>query len=463
MALTTWTAGTFMKFIPPSGIPIVMDIHADQTVLLATLIISIFTGLIFGVLPALRSSRVAPMAVLKQESTSASSGLHKARLSSGLVVAQISLSLFLLVCAGLFIRSFRNSQHAYPGFNAEHVLLASFDLLPSSYNDAQGLEFDRQLLAKLQALPGAESASISTWVPLGFSLSSSTIKVEGYSPQPHESMDIDDALVGPNYLHTMQIPVVEGREFTLQDSPNTALVAVVNQTFAGRYWPHQDAIGKRIYVDEKWFVVVGVARDSDYYDLQEDRKPFLYLPLFQEYSHGTIVHLRVAGDPEAFAPTLEKTIHQLNADLPVFDVNTLESRVQVASIGERVAGTFAGVFGLLALVLASVGIYGVISYSTRQRTHEIGIRMALGAQRLSILRLVLRHGVTLTVAGVLIGLAGSFFLTRFLGALLFHVSPRDTLTFLGVAVLLCAVALLACYLPARRAMKVDPMVALRYE
>ena len=463
MVLTTWTAGTFMKFIPPSGIPIAMDIHADQTVLLATFIISIFTGLIFGVLPALRSSRLAPMTVMKQESASASGGLHKARLSSGLVVAQISLSLLLLVCAGLFIRSFRNAQQADPGFNSEHVLLASYELLPSTYTSAQGLEFDRQLLARLQALPGVESASFSTWVPLGFSLSSTAIKAEGYSPQPHESMDIDDALVGPNYLHTMQIPLVAGREFTLQDNPNSTLVTVVNQAFADRYWPHQDAIGKRVYADDKWFVVVGVARNSDYSDLQENKKPFLYLPLFQDFAPGTIVHVRVAGDPEAFAPTLEKTIHQLNANLPVFDVNTLKSRVQVASIGERIAGTFAGVFGLLALVLAAVGIYGVVSYSTRQRTHEIGIRMALGAQRLSILRLVLRHGVTLTVIGVVIGLAGSFVLTRFLDALLFGVSPRDALTFLIVAVLLCAVALLACYLPARRAMKVDPIVALRYE
>ena len=463
MLITTWTAGAFMKFIPPSGLPIAMDISADRTVLLATLVISILTGLIFGTLPALRSSRLAPQAVLKEESVGASGGLHKARLSSGLAVAQLSLSLLLLVCAGLFIRSFQKAQQADPGFKADHVLIGSFELLPSAYNKEQGLEFDRQLLARLQALPDVQAVSLASWVPLGFSLSFDTIKVEGYAPQPHESMDVDSALVAPNYLRTMQIPLIEGREFTLQDEPRSLPVVVVNQAFAGRYWPHQEAMGKRVWVVDKWFSVVGIARDSNYSDLKEDAKPFLYRPLLQDYRSWGIVHVRVAGDPLAFVPTLEKTIHDLNADLPVFDINALSSRVQVASSLERVAGTFVGAFGLLALVLAAVGIYGVISYTTRQRTREIGIRLALGAQRSSILRLVLNHGIALTAIGILIGLALSLSLTRFLGSLLFGVTATDALTFTCVAALLCAVALLACYLPARRAMRVNPMVALRNE
>lgn len=461
--ITVWSAGTFTKFIPPSGIPISMSVEVDRTVLLATLIISIVTGVIFGMLPALRSSRLAPLAILKEESASTSGGMHKARLSSGLAVAQLALSLLLLVCAGLFIRSFQNAQQANPGFNPDHVLLASFELLPATYNENQGLDFDRKLLARLEALPGVQSASLATWVPLGFSQSSSTVKFEGYTPQPHESMDIDDALVAPDYLRTMQIPLIEGREFTLADDKKSLPVVIVNQTLASRYWPHEDAIGKRLYADDKWFSVVGVARDCDYSELKEARKPFLYFDLLQEYTKGTIVHVRVAGDPAAFAPTLEKTIHEMDVNLPVFDVTPLSSRVQVASTNERIAGTFVGAFGLLALALAAVGIYGVISYSTRQRTREIGIRMALGAQRLNILRLVLNHGVTLTAIGLVIGLAVSLALTRFLSSMLFGVTPTDALTFAGVAVLLCAVALLACYLPARRAMKVDPIIALRYE
>ena len=463
MLITTWTARTFMKFIPPSGIPISMDVRADGTVLLATLIVSIVTGLIFGMLPALRASRLSPQAVLKDESTSTSGGLHKARLSSGLAVAQIALSLLLLICAGLFVRSFRNAQRFDPGFNPDHILLGSYSLLPSSYTRDQGLEFHRQVLAKLKAVPGVESATLSSWVPLGFSLSTTTVRVDGYTPQPHENMDIDAAAVGPGYLYTMQIPVIEGREFTLQDNQKSQPVVMVNQSFVNRYWPHEDALGKRIYTNERWFTVVGVAHDSSYNDLDEKATPFLYLPVFQEYHSWVDVHVRVAGDAAAFVPTLEKTIHELNPDLPVFDEDTLTSRVQVASTGERIAGTFVGAFGLLALVLAAVGIYGVISYTTRQRTHEIGIRMALGAQRFNILSLVLRHGITLTIAGVLIGLAVSAAVTRFLGSLLFQVGSTDGLTFAGVAVLLCAVALLACYLPARRATRVDPIVALRHE
>jgi predicted permease len=464
--LTTWTSGAFAKFIPPAGIPISLNLEIDRTVLIATLAISIFTGLIFGILPAVRSSRLAPLTVLKEEGLNASGGRHKARLSSGLAVAQLSLSLLLLVCAGLFIRSFENEQRVDPGFNAQHVLLASFELLPATYNQAQGLDFDRKLLARLESLPGVQSASLATWVPLGFSLSSTTIKVEGYTPQPHESMDVDDASVGPNYLKTMQIPLLEGREFTLADEPDSLRILIVNQTFAQRYWPHQDPIGKRISVDDKWFSVVGVARDSDYSelsDLKEQRKPFLYFPLLQNYSKGTIVHVRVAGDPGAFAPTLEKTIHELDADLPLFEVTPLTSRVQVASTNERIAGTFVGAFGLLAMTLAAVGIYGVISYTARQRTREIGIRMALGAQRTNILRLVLNHGLTLTALGLAIGLVLSFVLTRFLRGMLFGVATTDALTFICVVTLLCAAALLACYLPARRAMKVDPIVALKHE
>lgn len=463
MLITSWTAGTFTKFMPPAGIPISMDIRVDRTVLLASLFISLLTGLIFGILPALRSARLAPLAILKEEGSSASGTLHKARLSSGLAVFQISISLLLLVCAGLFIRSFQKAQQADPGFNPNHVLLSSFDLVPSTYNEEQGLQFERQLLTKLDALPGVESATLSTWIPLGFSLSSTQVKIEGYTPQERESMDIDDALVGPDYLRTMQIPLITGREFSFQDTPKTLLVAVVNQALVDRYWPHQEAIGKRVYADDKWFTVVGVARNSDYSDLNEAAKPFLYLPLFQDYWHGVIAHIRVAGDPVAFAPTVEKAIHELNPDLPLFDVNTLKSRVEVASTLVRIAGTFVGAFGLLALTLAVVGIYGVVSYTTRQRTREIGIRIALGAQRFNILRLVLKHGLVLTACGLAIGLTLSLLSTRLLSSLLFGVSATDALTFICVAALLCSAALLACYVPARRATKVDPNVALRYE
>ena len=278
-------------------------------------------------------------------------------------------------------------------------------------------------------------------------------------------METPVAIITPNYFQTMQIPIVKGRDFTLQDKKRSQRAVIVNETFVERYWPHQEALGKQLNSDltHEWFTVVGVARNSKVDGLNEKPKPFVYLPLYQVYRAGMIINARVEGDPLAFGKTIEKTIHELNADLVVFDVTTLESREQFASFAQRIAGTFVGAFGLLAFILAAVGIYGVTAYTTRQRTHEIGIRVALGASKRDILRLVLGHGLRLTLAGVGLGLAVSFALTRFLSSLLLGVTSTDALTFSGTAILLCAVALFASYMPVRRAMRVDPMVALRYE
>jgi predicted permease len=272
-------------------------------------------------------------------------------------------------------------------------------------------------------------------------------------------------VISPNYFHTMQIPLITGRDFASQDTEKSETVVVVNQELADRYWPHQNAIGKRIGISgvNSRARVIGVARNTKFGTLNEAPQPALYQDEFQVHVPYMTVHARVSGAPLAFAATVEKAIHELNPDLPVFDVRTLQAQIQFASITQRIAGTFAGVFGVLALVLASVGIYGVIAYTTRQRSREIGIRMALGAQRVRVLQLVLGQGLRLTLIGVAVGLTLSLALTRFLSSLLFGVTPTDVLTFIGVAVLLCVVALAACFLPARRATRVDPMVVLRYE
>ena len=465
LVLTFWTAGTFMKFIPATDFPISLSIRADRAVLLATILISVLTGVIFGILPALRSSSEAPVAVLKEDTGSTSGGLRKARLASGLVVAQISLSLLLLICAGLFIRSFMSAQQINPGFNSHNVLIASYDLFTAGYSKDSGAEFDRQLVAKLEALPGVQSVALSSRVPLGFGGGSTSVKPEGYVLRPNESMETQVANITPNYFQTMQIPIVKGRDFTLQDTKGSQRVVIVNETFVDRYWPNQEALGKQLNSDltNEWFTVVGVARNSKVNELNEKPMPFVYLPLCQVYRATMIINARVTGDPLAFGKTVEKTIHELNSDLVVFDITTLELREQIASFGQRIAGTFVGAFGLLALVLAAVGIYGVTAYTTRQRTHEIGIRMALGASKRDILRLVLGHGLRLTLLGLGLGLAVSFALTRYLRSLLLGVASTDALTFSSVAILLCAVALFACFIPARRAMRVDPIVALRYE
>jgi predicted permease len=464
-ALTFWTAGTFMKFVPKTDFPISLGMRVDHTVLLATIVISVLTGVIFGILPALRASGEAPIAVLKEDTGSASGGMRKARLASALVVAQISLSLLLLICAGLFIRSFMSAQQINPGFNPHDVLIATYDLFTGGYSEASGVEFDRQLVAKLEAQPGIQSVALSSRVPLGFGGGSTAVNPEGYVSQANESMETQVAIVTPNYFQTLQIPLVKGRDFTPQDTKSSQRVVIVSETFVNRYWPNQEALGKQLNSDltHEWFTVVGVARDSKVNGLNEKPTPFLYLPQYQVYRATMMVLARTNGDPLAAGKTVEKTIHELNADLVVFDITTLELREQIASFGQRVAGTFVGAFGLLALVLAAVGIYGVTSYTTRQRTHEIGIRMTLGASKRDVLRMVLGHGLRLTLIGVVLGLAASFALTRFLTSLLLGVTSTDALTFSSVALLLCAVALFACFIPARRAMRVDPMVALRYE
>jgi predicted permease len=465
LLITFWTTGTLMKFIPPADFPVWLSVRADRTVLLATLVISVLTGVIFGILPALRSSSEAPVAVLKEDTGSASGGLRKARLASGLVVAQISLSLLLLICAGLFIRSVMSAQEINPGFNPHNVLIASYDLFTAGYSEASGAEFDRQLVAKLEALPGIQSVALSSRVPLRFDSGSTSVKPEGYVSQANESMETQVAIITPNYFQTMQIPIVKGRDFTLQDTKSSQRAVVVTEAFVDRYWPHQEALGKQLNSDltREWFTVVGVARDSRVTGLNEKATPFVYLPLYQVYRATMIINARVVGDPFAFGKTVQTTIHELNADLVVFEVTTLESSEQIASFPQRVAGTFVGAFGLLALVLATVGIYGVTAYTTRQRTHEIGIRMALGASKEDVLRLVLGQGIRLALVGVSIGLVVSILLTRFLKKLLFGVTSTDAITFSSVAVLLCVVALAACFIPALRATRVDPMAALRYQ
>jgi predicted permease len=463
MLITSWTAGTFAAFFPPTTLPLTINGQADAFVFLITIGVSILTAAIFGTLPALRSSALNPAVVLKEEVGSISGTLRKARLSSALVVAQIALSLVMLISAGLFVRSLRNAQMLDPGFDPNHVLIASYDLEPAGYTAAQGNAFDRQLLAKLNAIPGVESATLADFSPLNFTIHTDYVSPEGYVPRPHESMEIDRGVVGPNYFHTMRTALLEGRDFTVQDNENSQRVLIVNQAFVDRYWRHQDALGKRVEIWGQGFTVVGVAQNAKYRRLIYSPAPAVFLPLFQHYYDYVFIQARVSGNPKAFALPVENCVHELNQDLPVFEVMPLRKSMELGSVFERLAGIFVGSFGLLALVLAAVGIYGVVAYTTRQRTREIGIRIALGARQGDVLRLVLAQGFRLTMLGLGIGLAASLAVTRVLKSELLGVSPTDLATYASVSLLLCFVSLVACYIPARRATKVNPTVALRYE
>lgn len=460
---TVWTARTLSAFLPITSLPLSIHGTVDRTVLLATIFISILTAVVSGAVPALRASAISPMSVLKDEALNTSGGLQKSRLAAGLVIAQVAMSLVLLTCAGLFFRSLDKAQRTDPGFDPNHVLLAWYDLSPLNYSSAKGIEFDRQLLARLKTLPGVQSVTLADFSPLSFTIHSDAMLPAGYVPQPHESMEVDRGLVGPDYLETMKTPLRAGRDFTDADIAGTEPVTIVNQAFVDRYWPGQDAIGKRIQWSGQWLKVVGVAANGKYRRLVDEPEPLFLVPMSQCYRFGAILHIRTAGDPMALTSAVERTVAELNPDVPLFNVTTLKANMQMGSIFERIAVVLAGSFGLLALILASVGIYGVVAYTTKQRTHEIGIRMALGAGKGDVFRQVLKQGIGMALAGLTVGLAASLVVTRFLRSMFVGVGPNDVLTLATAAILLCAVALAACYFPARRAASVEPMQALRTE
>jgi predicted permease len=286
---------------------------------------------------------------------------------------------------------------------------------------------------------------------------------EGYIPRPHESIEVDRGIVGPGYLQTLRTPLLAGRDFTDADTESAQPVAIVNQAFVNRYWPGQDAIGKRIQLYNRWYSVAGVAANGKYRRLTYEAAPLVLFPLAQRYEDLVTLHVRVNGDPMAYSAAIDEAIHDLSPDLPLFNVTTLKTNMRIGNVFERIVVVFAGSFGLLALILAAVGIYAVVAYTTKQRTHEIGIRIALGASKADVLRQVLGQGLRLTLAGLAVGVAVSLVLTRFLRGMLFGVATSDWLTFSTVSVALCLVALLACFIPARRAASVDPMQALRAE
>ena len=463
LAATGWAAGSFMKFAPASNLPVWLTVPMDERVFAATLAISLLATFLFGSLPALRASALDPICALKVESGSTAGSRRGGRLSRGLAIAQIAFSLVLLVCAGLLMRSFRATRTFDPGFNMHNVLLESYDLLPAGYSEAQASAFNRQVLERARALPGGESAALADWVPLGFGSNGAEFIPEGYAAGKNEAVEAGVAHVSPGYFATMQIPLVAGHDFSDQDTAASAPVVIINQAVADRYWPGQPAVGKRMRIEGKWATVAGVARTSHYYDLEEPPRPFIYLPLEQFFASSVTLHLRVAGDPQVSAAAATERVHQLNPGLPVFDVGTLETRIEPVTYGIRMAATFCGAFGVLALLLAMLGIYGVVAYGTRQRTREFGLRMALGAQPGDVVRLILRQGMGMLLAGTVTGLAAALAAGRLLNRLLFGVGAADPGTFVAVPLILVMVGLAACYLPARRAVRVDPLVALRHE
>jgi putative ABC transport system permease protein len=439
----------------------------NSTVLLFTLGLSVLSGIVFGLAPALQVSKPNLNDSLKEGTRGTTGASH--RLRSSLVVFEVALSLVLLVGAGLLTRSFLSLLKTDPGFNPDHVLTMNLVLPGAKYKDGPArAAFYNDLVQRVKAQPGVESAAVVNFVPLGGSNSSDSYLVEGEpEPAPGQEHDGRYRVATPDYFRTMEIPIVRGRAFTEQDKAGAPPVVIVNETLARKHWPGQDPLGKRIRFygpieKAPWMQVVGVIKDVKH-ELNIPVEPEYYLPHAQNSWNAMVLVARTSVEPSSLAGALRQQVWAIDKDQPVFDVKTMQevrsSSVAIYSFSSVMLAIFAGV----ALVLAAVGIYGVMAFAVTQRTQEIGIRMALGARTADVLGLVVKNGMTLALIGIVIGLAGSWALTRFIEKLLVGVQPTDLLTFSLVSICLLLAAFVACYLPARRATKVDPLVALRYE
>ena len=445
------------------------DFPFDWHVFLFGMLAALATGILVGIAPALRASRTNLNEVLHQGSRGVLAGTARSRLRNTLVVVQVAGSLVLLIVTGLFVRSARNAEHVYLGFDPSHVLNATLDTRTLGFDKLQARRFYRELEDRVQHLPGVQAASIATHVPMGISSSSSRVYAQGQTSDSKQIVPIIRYnAVGTRYFEVLRVPLVRGRVFTEQDNDKSLAVAIVNEVMAKRFWPNEDAVGKSFSMEGPggpFIQVVGITKQGKYTGPAEDPTPYFYLPMEQGNELVGTIQVRTAGSPEALGPELVSTVHSLAPNLPVLDLQSMQ-RVLEGVNGLflfRMAARFSGVLGLVGLVLALVGVYGVISYAAAQRTHEIGIRMALGASRASILKMILRQGAFLVGGGVIAGLLLTIVAARGIGDLLVGVSPSDPLTLALASIFLAGVGLLASLIPGRRAMKVEPLKALKYE
>ncbi len=450
------------SFQPPSGMPIHLEVSIDPVVLGFTFLAAVLTGVVFGLAPALQAIKQDLVASLKEGVASQFGGAS--RLRKVLVVGQVALSLVLLIGAGLVIRSLQNARNLDPGFNPDNLLVAILDLDLQGYDEAAGRQFRRALRERVETLPGVQAAGFSMEIPLHFAGRQRGVRPRGYEvPEDSNAPSIDYNLVDHGYFRAMGIPLLSGRGFAETDDEDAPPVLVINQTFAERFWPGDDPIGKRVRTAGEDHEVIGLVGAGKYFSLGEDPKPYMYLPLAQNHHGTTVLNARTAGEPAALLPAIRAEIRNLDATLPVSDLKTMHTALGFALLPARMAAGVVSAFAVLALLLAAVGLYGVIAYSVCQGMRDIGIRMALGAGSADVLKLVLRQGVKLVVGGLAIGLVGGLALTRLMSGQLYGVSATDPASYAVAAIVLTGVALLASFLPARRATAVDPVVALREE
>jgi len=467
LVLAYWLLAV-LSWLGPSNIPRLPAIHMDGRVLAFNSAIAVLTGILFGMAPALRTSKLNLSEALKEGARNVAGGRHD-RLRKLLVISEVALSLVLLISAGLLIRSFISVERVNPGFNAQNVLGMRLSVAGTSYKGERREIFYRELLERVHRLPGVTSAGIADNLPLSGGIGWGSISIEGYQPSAGQEMIQSDIRVaGVGYFETMEVPVIKGRLFDEHDTEKSLPVIVIDEKMARNYWPNSNPVGSRIKFgradsEDPWMTVVGVVGSVKQYDLESESRVTLYLPTAQALGGTMYLVARTSVAPSSLAASITSEVRSLDPNIPIFDVKTMDQRLSESLARRRFAMLALGVFAGFALLLAIVGIYGLISYSVAQRTSELGIRLALGARQIDVLRLVLSAGLKLALIGIAVGLVLSFAVTRFLSSLLFGVRATDLFTFSALSILLIVVSLIACYIPARRATKVDPLVALRYE
>jgi len=469
LALAYWGSSILVAMMQRGNFPIVLDLRPDMSVLAFTAATCLLTGVLFGLTPAVRATRADLVPALKQSASNLASGHGRLRLTRSLVVSQIALSLVLLFGAGLFVRTLVNLETQNVGFSRDNLLLFGIAPREAGYKGTRYANLCREIQTRIAGLPGVKSATSSLHLLLSGSIRGNGIAVPGYSPAPKENMSVQVLPVGTDFLSTMGITLLQGRDLTAHDDENAPKVGLINQAMARKYWAGRNAVGQHFKMGKLDLEVVGVVQDAKYSSLRRETPPIVYHPYVQDMDSMPHMHfeVRTAGDATPLLPAVRQAVRSIDSRLPLFDVRTQTQQIDELLLQERLFARLTGFFGALALILVGVGLYGVMSYTVARRTNEIGIRMALGAQRGNILGMVLREVLLLVGLGVALGVAGSFATARLAQAtvsgLLFGLKIDDATVIVLAAVVLVTVATLAGLVPARRASRVDPMVALRYE
>jgi predicted permease len=467
IGLAFWGSRSLLALMAHGRSPVSLSVHPDPTVLAFALVVSLSTALVFGAIPAWRAADVDPSQGLAQKTQSSAGTGQRHRLGKSLVILQVAVSLVLLVAAGLLARTLTNLSDFYPGFNRDNVLLFSID--PGTIGYQNVVPLDEQLLSRIASIPGVRLAPLSVHEPLSTNVSDTSVKIQG--PVPHEGEDltpVDVEMVGPNYFATMQTPLLRGREFSTSDRAGSPEVAIVNESTARHLFGDADPIGRLVSIpgyrgDAGWVQIVGEVPDTKVHDLREPATLMFYEPMFQNPEAGATFEVRTSIDPAYVVPDVLAVVKTIDTRLPVYAVKSLSGQLDDSLVEERLVASLSGIFGLLALLLTCVGLYGLMAYTVNRRTGEIGIRMALGAQRGTIARMVLRETLLLVACGLALGVPAALFASRLVASQLFGLKPGDPVTFLIACAGMVAVTMAASYLPARRAASVDPMRALRSE